>query len=222
MSSYTIPYVTTHTPRGERTVDLYSRLLEDRIIYLGSEIDDGVANALIAQLLHLEAEDPARPISLYLNSPGGSITAMLAVYDAMQFVAAPVETTCVGQAAWTAAVLLAGGEPGRRTILPHGRVVLHQPAAQGRGTIPDLILEAEEIARVRAVLEEILSRHTGRPAAQVREDTDRDLVLTAAAALDYGLVDAVLEPRRLAWSQDRPDQAEQADQAARQSAGPGT
>ena len=133
MSTYTIPYVTTTTPRGERTVDLYSRLLEDRIIYLGTEIDDGVANALIAQLLHLESDNPDLPISLYLNSPGGSITAMLAVYDAMQFVAAPVETTCVGQAAWTAAVLLAGGEPGRRMIRPHGRVVLHQPATQGRG-----------------------------------------------------------------------------------------
>ena len=197
MTQYTIPYVTTTTPRGERTVDLYSRLLEDRIIYLGTEIDDGVANALIAQLLHLESANPDLPISLYLNSPGGSITAMLAVYDAMQFVAAPVETTCVGQAAWTAAVLLAGGEPGRRMILPHGRVVLHQPATQGRGTIPDLILEAEEIARVRTLLEEILSRHTGRTPEQVRADTDRDRVLTAQAAIDYGIVDQVLEPRRL-------------------------
>jgi ATP-dependent Clp protease protease subunit len=195
MSQYTVPYVTTRTPRGERTVDLYSRLLEDRIVYLGTELDDGVANVLIAQLLHLESEDPDRPISLYLNSPGGSITAMLAVYDAMQFVRAPVETTCVGQAAWTAGVLLAGGAPGRRSILPHGRVVLHQPAAQGRGTVPDLILEAEEIARVRRLLEEVLSQHTGRTAAQVREDTDRDLVLTAEAARDYGIVDTVLEPR---------------------------
>lgn len=197
MSQYTIPYVTTRTPRGERTVDLYSRLLEDRIIYLGTEIDDGVANALIAQLLHLESDNPDLPINLYLNSPGGSITAMLAVYDAMQYVAPPVETTCVGQAAWTAAVLLAGGAAGRRTILPHGRVVLHQPATQGRGTIPDLILEAEEIARVRTLLEEILSRHTGRTPEQVRADTDRDLVLTPQAALEYGIVDEVLQPRRL-------------------------
>ena len=195
MSSYTVPYVTTRTPRGERTVDLFSRLLEDRIVYLGTEIDDGVANVLIGQLLHLESDNPDLPINLYINSPGGSITAMLAIYDAMQFVRAPVETTCVGQAAWTAAVLLAGGAPGKRTILPHGRVVLHQPAAQGRGTIPDLILEAEEIARVRAMLEEILASHTGRTALQVREDTDRDLVLTAAAAVDYGLVDEVLRPR---------------------------
>jgi ATP-dependent Clp protease protease subunit len=195
MSSYTVPYVTTRTPRGERTVDLFSRLLEDRIVYLGTEIDDGVANVLIGQLLHLESDNPDLPINLYINSPGGSITAMLAIYDAMQFVRAPVETTCVGQAAWTAAVLLAGGAPGKRTILPHGRVVLHQPAAQGRGTIPDLILEAEEIARVRAMLEEILASHTGRTAQQVREDTDRDLVLTAAAAVDYGVVDEVLRPR---------------------------
>jgi ATP-dependent Clp protease protease subunit len=197
MSSYPIPYVTTRTPRGERTVDLYSRLLEDRIIYLGTEIDDGVANALIAQLLHLESDDPDSPINLYINSPGGSITAMLAVYDAMQYVAAPVETTCVGQAAWTAAVLLAGVEPGRRMILPHGRVVLHQPAAQGRGTIPDLILEAEEIARMRLLLEQILARHTGRTPEQVRADTDRDLVLTPDAAREYGIVDEVLQPRRL-------------------------
>jgi ATP-dependent Clp protease protease subunit len=195
MSSYPIPYVTTRTPRGERTVDLFSRLLEDRIVYLGTELDDGVANVLIGQLLHLESDSPDLPINLYINSPGGSISAMLAVYDAMQFVRAPVATTCVGQAAWTAAVLLAGGEPGQRWILPHGRVVLHQPAAQGRGTIPDLILEAEEIARVRTLLEEILARHTGRTAVQVREDTERDLVLTATEAIDYGLVDDMLRPR---------------------------
>ena len=204
MSSYTVPYVTTRTPRGERTVDLFSRLLEDRIVYLGTELDDGVANVLIGQLLHLESDNPDLPINLYINSPGGSITAMLAVYDAMQFVRAPVETTCVGQAAWTAAVLLAGGAPGKRTILPHGRVVLHQPAAQGRGTIPDLILEAEEIARVRAMLEEILSQHTGRTTQQIRDDTDRDLVLTATAAIDYGLVDEVLRPRGTAGLGDLP------------------
>ena len=197
MSSYTIPNVIVQHPRGERIMDVYSHLLTERIVYLGTAVDAGAANALIAQLLHLESDNPDVPINLYINSPGGSIAAMLAVYDAMQYVAAPVETTCVGQAAWTAAVLLAGGEPGRRTILPHGRVVLHQPAAQGRGTIPDLILEAEEIARVRTLLEEILSRHTGRTPEQVRADTDRDLVLTADAARDYGIVDQVLAPRRL-------------------------
>ena len=197
MSGYTIPYVTSQTPRGERTVDLYSRLLADRIIYLGTEIDDGVANVLIAQMLHLESEGAQAPISLYINSPGGSITAMLAVYDAMQFVSCPIETTCVGQAAATAAVLLAGGAVGHRTILPHGRIVLHQPVAQGRGTVPDLILEAEEIARVRSLIEEVLARHTGRTAEQVREDTDRDLVLTGQRAVEYGIVDAVLDSRKI-------------------------
>ena len=195
MSSYPIPYVTTQSSRGERTTDIYSRLIADRVIYLGTPIDDGVANAVIAQVLHLESESPESAINLYINSPGGSIPAMLAVYDAMQFVRAPVETTCVGQAVATAAVLLAGGEPGRRTILRHGRVVLHQPAAEGRGTIPDLILEAEEVERVRLLLEELLSRHTGRTPAQVREDTDRDLVMPAEAALSYGVVDAVLDKR---------------------------
>lgn len=195
MSSYPIPYVTTQTSRGERTADIYSRLLADRVIYLGTPIDDGVANALIAQLIHLESENPEAPINLYINSPGGEIPAMLAVYDAMQFVRSPVETTCVGQAVATAAVLLAGGEPGRRQILRHGRVVLHQPAAQGRGTIPDLILEADEVDRVRTLLEELLARHTGRTRDQVREDTDRDKVLTAEAALQYGIVDAVLDRR---------------------------
>ena len=198
MSGYTIPYVTSQTPRDERTVDLYSRLLADRIIYLGTEIDDGVANVLIAQMLHLESEGAQTPISLYINSPGGSITAMLAVYDAMQFVSCPIETTCVGQAAATAAVLLAGGAEGHRTILPHGRIVLHQPVAQGRGTVPDLILEAEEIARVRSLIEEVLARHTGRTAEQVREDTDRDLVLTGQRAVEYGIVDAVLDSRKIA------------------------
>ena len=192
MSTYTIPYVVQQTPRGERTVDLYSRLLSDRIIYLGTEIDDGVANAVIAQLLHLASEAPTSPISLYINSPGGSITAMLAIYDAMQFVASPVETTCVGQAAWTAAVLLAGGEPGHRQMLPHARVVLHQPATSQRGTIPDLIVEADEVARIRTLLEEILAHHTGRTAEQVRDDTDRDLVLPGQAAVDYGIADTVL------------------------------
>ncbi len=192
MSTYTIPYVVQQTPRGERTVDLYSRLLSDRIIYLGTEIDDGVANAVIAQLLHLASEAPTSPINLYINSPGGSITAMLAIYDAMQFVASPVETTCVGQAAWTAAVLLAGGEPGHRQMLPHARVVLHQPAMSQRGTIPDLIVEADEVARIRTLLEEILAHHTGRSAEQVRDDTDRDLVLPGQAAVDYGIADTVL------------------------------
>lgn len=195
MASYPIPYVTTQTPRGERTVDVYSRLLAERIVYLGTEIDDGVANTLIAQLLHLEAESAELPIDVYINSPGGSVTAMLAVYDTMQYVSAPVATTCVGQAASSAAVLLAGGEPGRQALLPRARVVLHQPAAEGRGTVPDLILEAEEVERVRGQLEELLARDTGRSVEQVRADTERNLVLTGEAAVAYGIVDRVLAQR---------------------------
>ncbi len=195
MSSYTIPYVTTRTNAGERTVDVYSRLLSDRIVYLGTGIDDGVANAVIAQLLHLANENPDAPISLYLNSPGGSIPATLAIYDAMQFVRPAVETTCVGQVVASAVVLLAGGAAGGRQILPHGRVVIHAPATEGgRGAVPDLIVEAEEVARIRALQEELLSRHTGRTPAQLRADTERELVLTAQQALEYGIVDRVLVP----------------------------
>ena len=198
MSSYTIPSVVERTVRGERAVDIYSRLLTDRIVYVGTEIDDGVANVVIAQLLHLESEAPDQPISLYLNSPGGSGTAMLAIYDTMQFVRPPVGTTCVGQAASSAAVLLAGGAPGSRTVLPRARVVLHQPSGGGQGTLPDLALQAKEIVRLRSEMEEILARHTGRSVAQVREDTDRDLVLSAEQAVAYGLADAVLESRKKA------------------------
>jgi len=154
MSSYTIPYVTTRTNQGERTVDIYSRLLTERVIYLGTDIDDGVANAVIAQLIHLEYESADQPINLYINSAGGSITATLAIYDAMQYIRPAVETTCVGQAGATAAMLLAGGAPGKRQILSHGRVVIHAPAAEGRGAIPDLVLEADEVERVRLLLEQ--------------------------------------------------------------------
>ena len=192
MSSYTIPYVTTRTNQGERTVDIYSRLLTERVIYLGTDIDDGVANAVIAQLIHLEYESADQPINLYINSAGGSIPATLAIYDTMQYIRPAVETTCVGQAGATAAMLLAGGAPGKRQILPHGRVVIHAPAAEGRGAIPDLVLEADELERVRLLLEQILAAHTGKSAEQVREDTERDLILTAQGAVDYGVVDAVL------------------------------
>ncbi|QWF24473.1 ATP-dependent Clp protease proteolytic subunit [Nocardioides sp. LMS-CY] len=193
---YTIPSVVEKTHRGERAVDIYSRLLTDRIVYLGTEIDDGVANVVIAQLIHLESESPDSPIDLYLNSPGGSVTAMLAIYDAMQFIRSEVGTTCVGQAASSAAVLLAAGAPGRRTVLPHARVVLHQPSGGGQGTLPDLAVQAKEIARVRAEMEVILARHTGRSVEQVREDTDRDLVLSAPEAVAYGIVDGVLDSRK--------------------------
>ncbi|GAA4691309.1 MULTISPECIES: ClpP family protease [Kocuria] len=195
MSTYTIPYVTTHTPQGDRTVDVYSRLLEERIVYLGTAIDDGVANAIIAQLVHLEADKPDQPIQLYINSPGGSIPAMLAIYDAMNYVRCDVYTTCVGEAGSTAAVILAGGTPGGRSILPHGRVVIHAPAAEGRGAIPDLILEADEIERVRTMLEEILARHTQKTREQIRKDTERDLILTAEKALKYGVIDEIVGQR---------------------------
>jgi len=195
MSSYTIPSVVEKTIRGERAVDIYSRLLTDRIIYVGTEIDDGVANVVIAQLLHLESESQVSPIDLYLNSPGGSVTAMLAVYDTMQYIGAPVATTCVGQAASSAAVLLAGGAEGRRMVLPHARVVLHQPSGGGQGALPDLAVQAKEIVRLRAEMEQILSRHTGQSVERLREDTGRDLVMTAHEAVAYGLADGVLAER---------------------------
>jgi ATP-dependent Clp protease, protease subunit len=195
MSTYTIPNVVTRDARGERVVDVYSHLLSERIVYLGTAIDAGVANALIAQLLHLEADAPDQEISMYVNCEGGDIAAMLAVYDTMRYVRAPIATTCVGQAVAAGAVLLAAGAAGRRSALPHTRVVLHQPAAQGRGAIPDLILAADEVVRVRAETEAILALHTGRDTATLRRDTDRDLVLTASAARDYGIVDQVIEAR---------------------------
>lgn len=196
MSQYTIPSVVERTVRGERAVDVYSRLLTDRIVYLGTEVDDGVANVVIAQLLHLESDDPDQPISLYLNSPGGSVTAVLAIYDTMQFVRCEVATACVGQVGSSSALLLAAGASGRRTLLPHARVVLDQPSGGGQGTLPDLAVQAKEIVRLRAEMEALLSRHTGVPVEQLRRDTDRDLVLTAHAAVEYGMADAVLGSRK--------------------------
>ncbi|MGW4210031.1 ClpP family protease [Lentzea sp. NPDC004789] len=195
MSTYTIPNVITRDARGERIMDVYSHLLSSRIVYLGTGIDSGVANALIAQLLHLESDNPDLEINLYINCEGGDPSAMLALYDTMRYIKAPVATTCVGQAVAAGAVLLAAGAEGRRAVLPHSRVVLHQPAAQGRGAIPDLILAADEVVRVRTQLEEILSRHTGRSVAELRHDTDRDRVFDAAGAVAYGLADQMLEQR---------------------------
>jgi ATP-dependent Clp protease protease subunit len=198
MSSYLVPNVVSAHPRGDRIMDVYSHLLTERIVYLGTAIDAGVANALIAQLLHLEADSPGREIAMYINCEGGDPAAMLAVYDTMQYVQSPIATTCVGQAIATGAVLLAAGAPGRRAALPHARIVLHQPSGQGRGTIPDLILAADEIVRVRAELETVLSEHTGQSVETLRRDTDRDRVFTADAARDYGLIDEVLPPRAAA------------------------
>ncbi|MCB9381934.1 MAG: ATP-dependent Clp protease proteolytic subunit [Acidimicrobiaceae bacterium] len=193
MSGYTIPYVVETTPRGERVADVYSRLLGDRIVFIGTPIDDGVANVTIAQLLHLAAAAPEHDISLYLNSPGGSFTAAMAIYDTMQFVAPDVATICVGQVASNAAILLAAGAPGKRAMLPHSRVLLHQPHTRGtQGSLSDLALEAAELGRVREEADEVLARHTGRTPAEVRADTDHALALRADAAVAYGLADAVL------------------------------
>lgn len=189
---YTVPVVVEQRPTGERHADVFSRLLSDRIIFLGTEIDDGVANVVIAQLLHLQSEDPDRPIHLYLNSPGGSVTALLAIYDTLQYVRPDVATFCLGQAASAAAVLLAAGTPGQRHVLEHARVLLHQPSGGGQGTAADLELQAAEILRLRGQVDEILARHTGRTVEQLRVDTDRDLVLTAAQAVEYGIADAVV------------------------------
>jgi ATP-dependent Clp protease protease subunit len=195
MSSYTVPNVVAQNPRGERIMDVYSHLLTQRIVYLGTAIDAGVANALIGQLLHLDSDNPDSGIDLYINCEGGDPGAMLAVYDTMQFIRPAVATTCVGQAVAAGAVLLAGGAPGRRTALAHARVILHQPVAQGRGTIPDLILQADEVVRVRADIEEVLARHTGQSVSTLRADTDHDRVFTASAARDYGLIDRVIDQR---------------------------
>jgi ATP-dependent Clp protease, protease subunit len=196
MSTYTIPNVIAEHPRGDRIMDVYSHLLTERIVYLGTAIDPGVANTLTAQLIYLEARSPDEEINLYINCEGSDdMTSMLAVYDTMQFIQAPVATTCVGQAIAAGAVLLAGGSAGRRSILPHARVVLHQPAARGQGAIPDLILQADEVMRQRADMEAVLSLHTGQSVQTLRADTDRDRIFTAQAAIEYGLVDQVLRDR---------------------------
>ncbi|MFE6971619.1 ClpP family protease [Isoptericola sp. NPDC057653] len=197
MSGYTIPNVVERTPLGERYSDVFSRLLRDRIIFLGTEIDDGVANVVMAQLLHLESEAPDQEIGLYINSPGGSATAMTAIYDTMQYVRCDVATTCMGQAASAAAVLLAAGTPGHRTVLEHSRVLLHQPSGQGQGTVSDLAIQAREVLRLRAETEELLARHTGQTVERLRTDTDRDLILSAHEAVEYGVADAVVTSRKV-------------------------
>ncbi|MFH9887689.1 ClpP family protease [Streptomyces luteogriseus] len=196
MGTYTIPNVVERTPQGERSYDVFSRLLSERIIFLGTEIDDGVANVVTAQLLHLESSAPESEIAIYINSPGGSFTSLMAIYDTMTFVQAPISTFCVGQAASTAAVLLAGGDPGRRFVLEHSRVLLGQPAAGGqRGMVSDLALQAKEMVRIRSQVEEVLARHTHHDVAALRADMDRDKVFTAQEAVGYGLADEVLSRR---------------------------
>jgi len=196
MGQYTIPTVVERTPIGERAYDIYSRLLSERIVFLGTEIDDGVANVVMAQLLHLEAASPDLEISLYINSPGGSFSALTAIYDTMQYIRPEVATICMGQAASAAAVLLAAGSPGKRAVLRHAKVLLHQPWSQSQGALPDLAIEAKELARVRAEVDEILSEHTGHPLAKIREDTDRNKTFGAQEAVDYGLADRVISSRK--------------------------
>ncbi|WP_116245474.1 ClpP family protease [Nocardiopsis sp. FIRDI 009] len=192
---YTVPVVVERTPRGERSFDVFSRLLSERIIFLGTAIDDDVANVVMAQMLHLDHESSESDIQLYINSPGGSFTALTAIYDTMRFVRADVATVCMGQAASAAAVLLAAGAPGKRMALEHARVLLHQPSTEGQGVAADLEIQAEEILRVRSQVEAILSRHTGQTVERLRADTDRDRILTAEQAREYGLVDGIVTTR---------------------------
>jgi len=187
-----IPYVIEQTARGERVYDIYSRLLKDRIIFLGTPIDAQVANTIVAQLLFLDAQNPNQEIRLYINSPGGEVDAGLAIYDTIQFVRAPVSTIVIGMAASMAAVILAAGEKGRRYALPHSKVMIHQPWGGARGTASDIAIQAQEILKAKKLLNEILAQHTGQPLEKVERDTDRDYYLSAQEALEYGLIDQVV------------------------------
>ena len=194
--NYLVPNVVETTSRGERAYDLYSRMLKDNIIFLQTPIDDQIASLLCAQLVHLESENPEKDINIYINSPGGDITALFAIYDTMQFIRNDIATICLGQAASAAAVLLAAGTKGKRLALPHSRVLLHQPYGQvGYGQVTDLELAANEILRMRELLEQILAKHTGQPIEKIHTDTDRDFVLEADAALEYGIIDSVITSR---------------------------
>jgi len=197
--NYYVPNVTETTSRGERVYDLYSRLLKENIIFLGTPIDDTIANLICAQLIHLESENPDRDINIYINSPGGDINSLFAIYDTMQFIKNDIATICLGQAASAAAVLLAAGTKGKRLALPHSRVLLHQPYGQvGYGQVTDLEIAAKEILRMRDLLEEILANHTGQSIERIHTDTDRDFVLEANEALEYGIIDDVISSRELA------------------------
>jgi len=188
-----VPMVVEQSGRGERAYDIYSRLLKDRIVFIGGEIEDDVANLVIAQLLYLQNENAEAAISIYINSPGGVITSGMAIYDTMQFVGCDVSTYCLGQAASIAAVLLAAGTKGRRFVLPNGRILIHQPWGGARGTATDISIQAEEILRMRARLNEILAHHTGQPLKKIEEDVDRDRFLSAEEAVEYGLADQIIQ-----------------------------
>ncbi|MCW5970190.1 MAG: ATP-dependent Clp endopeptidase proteolytic subunit ClpP [Blastocatellales bacterium] len=194
--AHLVPMVVEQTARGERAFDIYSRLLKEHIIFIGTPIDDTIANLVVAQLLFLESEDPDRDISLYINSPGGSITAGMAIYDTMQFVRAPITTICLGQCASFAAVLLAAGTKGKRFALPNSRILIHQPWASGiGGQASDIKIQAEEIIRMRGAINEILSFHTGQPLEQIERDVERDRIMSAAQAREYGIIDQVIKHR---------------------------
>ncbi len=196
--NYLVPTVIQQTNRGERAYDIYSRLLTERIIFLGTPIDDTVANLMIAQLLHLESDDPDKDISIYINSPGGEITGLFAIYDTMQYIKPDVSTICVGQAASAAAVLLASGAHGKRYVLPHARILIHQPHGGASGQAVDIEIQAKEIIRMRELLDNILAHHSGQTVEKVKNDTDRDFIMSALEAKDYGLVDEVISNRELA------------------------
>jgi ATP-dependent Clp protease, protease subunit len=188
-----IPMVVEQTGRGERSYDIYSRLLKERIIFLGTAIDDYVANLMVAQLLFLQSEDPEKDISIYVNSPGGSVTAGLAIYDTMQFLKCDITTYCIGQAASMGAVLLAAGAPGKRFALPNARIMIHQPLGGAQGQATDINIQAKEIMRIKQILNEILSKHTGRNLEELERDTDRDYFMSSLQAQEYGLIDKVVE-----------------------------
>jgi ATP-dependent Clp protease protease subunit len=196
--NYLVPTVIEQTNRGERAFDIYSRLLKERIIFLGTPIDDTVSNLMIAQLLHLESEDPDKDISIYINSPGGEITGLFAIYDTMQYIKPDVQTICVGQAASAAAVLLAAGASGKRFALPHARILIHQPHGGASGQAVDIEIQAKEIIRMRELLDNLLAHHTGQTVEKVGHDTDRDFIMSAPEAAEYGIVDEVISNRELA------------------------
>ena len=195
LKNYLVPVVVEQTSRGERSFDIYSRLLKERIVFLGTPIDDNVGNLIMAQLLHLESEDPDKDINLYINSPGGDITALFAMYDTMQYIKHDVSTIVMGQAASAAAVLLLSGAPGKRFALPHSRVLLHQPHGGAQGQAVDIEIQAKEITRYRQLLERLISEHTGQPLEKVAKDTDRDYILTAEEAKAYGVIDEIITSR---------------------------
>ncbi|MDL2263328.1 ATP-dependent Clp endopeptidase proteolytic subunit ClpP [Synergistaceae bacterium OttesenSCG-928-I11] len=194
-TSYLVPIVVEQTGRGERSYDIYSRLLKDRIIFIGSPIEDGMANLIIAQLLFLESEDPDKDVFLYINSPGGVVTAGLAIYDTMQYIKCPVSTICTGQAASMAAVLLAAGDKDKRIALPNARIMIHQPSGGAQGQATDIKIMADEILRTRQTLNDILVKHTGQPMQRIEQDTDRDFFMSGEDAVEYGLVDKVIAKR---------------------------